>query len=56
MKITIEIKDKKGTNDCTVKIKPQKDLSKASNTEKTTGFTVYNKVCEALKNLEKEGK
>lgn len=56
LKITITIKDKPDSNSCEVKIKPQKDLSKASKTEKTTGFNIYNTICNALKDLEKEGK
>lgn len=56
MKITITIKDNPDSNSCEVKIKPQKDLSKVSKTEKTTGYNIYNTICNALKDLEKEGK
>lgn len=56
MKITITIKEKPDASSCTVKIKPQKDLSKVTENEKITGANVYNTICNALKDLEKKGK
>lgn len=56
MKITIEIKENADGKTCGVKIKPQKNLSKTTENEKKAGINVYNTVCNALKNLEKEGK
>lgn len=56
MKITITIKEKPDSNNCTVKVKTQKDISKATQNEKNTGVNVYNAICNALKILEKEGK
>lgn len=52
-KIKIEIKDKKDEEDkSSVSIKiDQKSLEKATETEKNTTATVYNKICEVLKSL-----
>lgn len=53
IKITIEIKDKKDdSSSCKVTIKPQKDLSKVSETEKQTGAVVYNAITKALQDLD----
>lgn len=55
LKITIEVKDK-DDGSCTVQIKVPKDLSKATETEKTTGAVVYNNIAHVLKNLEENKK
>ena len=51
-KIVIEVKDKKDSDSCTVKVEV-KNTEKASKTELNTLSNVYNSVCEALKNLQK---
>ena len=53
LKITIQVQEKKGTDDCTVKIVDPKDLSKCSESEKTVGAMVKNQVVKALSELEK---
>ena len=50
LKITLEIKDKNDET-ATVTLKTQKDLSKATETEKRTASVVYNAVADTLKNL-----
>lgn len=51
-KITISVEDKDDDN-CTVKIDPpkEKQLEKASMTEKSTGAMIYNTITKALENL-----
>ena len=51
-KIVIEVKDKKDSDSCTVKLEV-KNTEKASKTELNTLGNVYNSVCDALKNLQK---
>ena len=51
-KITVTVSDKDKDN-CTVKIQApkEKQLEKASETEKSTGAMVYNTISEALQKL-----
>ena len=51
-KVVIEVKDKKDSDSCTVKVEV-KNTEKASKTELNTLRNVYNSVCEALKSLQK---
>ena len=51
-KVVIEVKDKKDSDSCAVKVEV-KNIEKASKTELITLSNVYNSVCEALKNLQK---
>lgn len=51
-KVVIEVKDKKDSDSCTVKVEV-KNTEKASKTELNTLGNVYNSVCEALKSLQK---
>lgn len=54
LKISIVVSDSKTEQDkCTVKIEAptQKQLEKATDTEKSTGAVVYNSIAEALQKL-----
>lgn len=54
LKFTIAVSDSKTDDDkCTVKIESptEKQLEKATQSEKSTGAVVYNTIAEALKNL-----
>lgn len=51
-KVVIEVKDKKDSDSCAVKVEV-KNIEKSSKTELITLSNVYNSVCEALKNLQK---
>ena len=51
-KVVIEVKEKKDTDSCAVKVEV-KNIEKASKTELITLSNVYNSVCEALKSLQK---
>ena len=51
-KVVIEVKDKKDSDSCFVKVEV-KNIEKASKTELITLSNVYNSVCEALKSLQK---
>ena len=51
LKLTIEVKDKQDGS-CSVQLKTPKDLSKATETEKSTGAVVYNNIAHTLKVLE----
>lgn len=53
LKLTIEVKDKKDGN-CSVQLKAPKDLSNATETEKSTGAVVYNNIAHTLKVLEEK--
>ena len=55
LKITITVKDNKNDT-CKVDVTPQKDISKCTKAEKTTGAMVVNKLMEQLHNLEEETK
>lgn len=51
-KVVIEVKEKKDSDSCAVKVEV-KNIEKASKTELITLSNVYNSVCEALKSLQK---
>lgn len=51
LEVIIKEKDEENFN---VQIKTPKDISKATEKEKNGASMVYNKICEALSNLENE--
>lgn len=51
LKITIQVQDKKGTENCIVKLINPKDLSKATENEKKVGAVVLNKIEKGLEEL-----
>ncbi len=55
LKITITVKDN-NNDSCKVDIKPQKDISKCSKAELTTGRMVVEKLMANLRDLEEETK
>lgn len=51
LKITIQIKEDKKTDKCTVKLINPKDLSKVSENEKNAGAMVINQITKALNEI-----
>ena len=52
LKLTIEIKENKNKDSCSVTIVNPKDLSKSSEVEKQCGAMVRNEIEKAIKNIE----
>ena len=51
LKITIQIQENKDKNNCTVKMINPRDLSKASDNEKTTCAMVINEITNTLQSM-----
>ena len=52
LKITIQIKENKDKNNCTVKMINPKDLSKSSDAEKNACAMVINQITKALEEIQ----
>lgn len=52
LKISLTVQEKKNSDDCTVKIEMPKNMDKATENEKTVGGAVYQKISNALKELQ----
>lgn len=52
LKITIQVQENKGKDNCTVKLINPKDLSKASENEKKAGAMVLNQIEKSLKEIQ----
>lgn len=52
LKLTIEVKENKDNDTCTVTIINPKDVSKATDNEKNVGAVVRNEIEKAIQNLQ----
>lgn len=52
LKISLTVQQKKNSEDCTVKIEMPKNMDKATDPEKSVGGAVYQKISNALKELQ----